>query len=225
MTKIAYRYSDVQIIIFARKPVAGQVKTRLIPSLGEQGATQLYSALLQFTIKNISAYHLAPVCMAITPESDIRYFSVQNGFPDMEISPQKGMDLGERMYHALESSLQRYSKAILIGTDCPFFTRQDFQNAIDTLDDKDMVFSPARDGGYVLVGAKSLFPGSFNNILWGTERVMQQTRQTLTGLNISWQELRQLQDIDTPEDLKYLSEIHELANSSFHITDIINRDS
>ena len=116
------------------------------------------------------------------------------------------------MYNALALALKHYSKAILIGTDCPFLSHNDLQQAIAALDNNDMVFSPANDGGYVLVGAKTVdslvftkvFKQVFKQIDWGTEKVMAQTRIMLLKHKVSWQELSAKNDIDIEDDLKYL---------------------
>lgn len=226
MSNNSFCFPDTQIIIFAREPVAGQVKTRLIPTLGKQGATEFYIALLDLTLHKIYHYNLSPVSVCITPESNMRYFSERYPYADLQITTQTGSDLGQRMYYALEQSLKQYSKAILIGTDCPFLDNNDLQHSIKALDSRDMVFSPAKDGGYVLVGARQLLLGSFDNIEWGTEQVMKQTRHRLTELNICWQELSAQHDIDNEDDLKYLLQhIHKFSESGSHILDIFNRYS
>ena len=216
------QYLDTQIIIFAREPVYGQVKTRLIPALGAAGATELYTALLDFTLNKIHTYHLAPVCLCITPESRTAFFLKRYPFTELQITTQKGDDLGQRMAHALKQSLSHFSRAILIGTDCPFLNQNDLEQAIAALDNHDMVFSPARDGGYVLVGARCSVPGNFTGIDWGSEQVMRQTRKRLKELKISWQELARQQDIDDENDLKYLQHVHEFSDAFPHILNIIN---
>ena len=200
-----FTYPQSLIVIFAREPVAGQVKTRLIPALGEQGATRLYCRLLDYAINNALNSRLAPVNICITPESNAAYFKQQSYADSVELSVQQGDDLGKRMQHALESALQTYEKVILIGTDCPFLKKSDLQQAISALQMHDMVFSPAADGGYVLVGARQTQLPVFNNIDWGTEQVMQQTRTALKTACLSWQELDMQHDIDVAADLKYLS--------------------
>lgn len=205
MNKLSYRYPDTLVIIFAREPVAGQVKTRLIPALGEEAATNLYKQLLDYAINNVITSDLSPVNIAITPESNANYFSQMPCSSYFEISLQSGHDLGARMYNALALALEHYSKAILIGTDCPFLSHNDLQQAIAALDNNDMVFSPANDGGYVLVGAKAVVnPKIFESIDWGTAKVMTQTRTILVKHNVSWQELSVQNDIDIEGDLKYL---------------------
>lgn len=198
------QHPDTLIIIFAREPVAGQVKTRLIPALGEKGATKLYEQLVNSILNTVLSAAQAPVNLCITPESDKAYFSQWSDAIHFELSVQAGNELGQRMYNALARALTCYSKAILIGTDCPFLSSDDFHQAIKSLDEHDMVFSPAKDGGYVLVGAKNIKPAVFENIDWSTEKVMAQTRSSLIKQQISWQELAEQQDIDDRNDLKSL---------------------
>ncbi len=204
MTSINRSFPETLIIVFAREPVQGLVKTRLIPALGAEGATELYKRLLDFTISNVIDSHLSPVNLCITPESNTSYFDLMPAARHFELSVQNGRDLGERMYFALVQALTRYSKVILIGTDCPFLTKNDLELAIKALDEHDMVFSPATDGGYVLVGAKNVTQAIFMDIDWGTNRVMQQSRNILSRLDFSWYELPEKNDIDVKSDLKYL---------------------
>lgn len=205
MKKQQFHCSDTLIIIFAREPVPGQVKTRLIPALGETGATLLYKRLLDSIMNTITASGLAAINLCITPESSMNYFAEMCAKNNFELSVQTGNDLGVRMYNALAKALERYAKAVLIGTDCPFLTAADLQQAIIALNNNDLVFSPAKDGGYVLVGASRAIKLPFQQIDWGTEQVMSQTRRNLLQHNISWQELPEHYDIDTPDDLKQLA--------------------
>ena len=222
-----YRYSqypDCLIIIFAREPVPGQVKTRLIPTMGEEKATELYRRLLmrtltQYSDDNLSSTHskrfstgLAPVSLCLTPESRVEYFQQLPGIDSFNISCQKGNELGARMYNALFEALETYERAILIGTDCPFFTVEDAAQAIEALNKVDMVFAPANDGGYVMVGARRLTRACFTDIDWGTEQVMSQTRERLRSAQTSWFELPQQIDIDNENDLKYIMQVNEFKD-------------
>jgi len=197
-------YLDTLIIIFAREPVAGQVKTRLIPALGAEGACHLYQQLLEHTLNTCIQADLADIQLCITPESNSTYFNNLSQARYFQLSRQTGNDLGTRMFNAMLSALNYYKKVILLGTDCPFLKADDLQQAIMALDNNDMVFSPAYDGGYVLVAAKTIKPDIFSDIDWGTERVMQQTRRCLTNTDLSWRELTTQYDIDIAEDLQHL---------------------
>ncbi|MCU7833775.1 MAG: TIGR04282 family arsenosugar biosynthesis glycosyltransferase [gamma proteobacterium symbiont of Taylorina sp.] len=206
---VKFIYSDVLIIIFAREPQPGKVKTRLIPQLGENAATRLYTSMLEHALTTVIQSKLSSLDVCITLESKADYFLSISLHNEFSISRQAGKDLGERMYHALQTALKQYSRVILIGSDCPFINKEVLQQAIAALETSDMVFSPASDGGYVLVGAKNLIPAVFEEIHWGSEFVMQQTRKRLSAANISWTELSVQHDIDLIEDLKYLSDLPE----------------
>jgi rSAM/selenodomain-associated transferase 1 len=204
-----YLHPDTLIIIFARQPVAGQVKTRLIPFLGVEKATRLYQRLLATTLQLCqqpfsSGELLAPMQLNITPESNAAWFTDWDLASGVDIVFQSGQNLGTRMDNALKNALVHFSKAILIGTDCPFLNQDILLQSIKALDDNDMVFVPAHDGGYVLVGARRLATGCFDEIQWGTEHVMQQTRIKLQDCGLSWQELAKQHDVDDKNDLKYI---------------------
>lgn len=197
-------HNDNCLIIFAREPVAGQVKTRLIPALGTQGASFLYQQLLNYTIDMSINTEFFDVILCITPESDTNYFSQMPQSHYFSIAIQQGNDLGARMFNAMALALKKYKKVLLIGTDCPFLNSTDFQKALRKLSQYDMIFSPAYDGGYVLVGAKQIKKEIFSHIAWGTDQVMEQTRNSLINNTLSWCELDKKHDIDTAEDLPYL---------------------
>jgi len=208
-------HSDTIIIIFAREPVAGQVKTRLIPALGAEGSCHLYQQLLDHTLNTSIQSALADIQLCITPESNTAYFTQLPQAKHFQLSMQTGDDLGKRMFNAMASALNNYKKVILIGTDCPFLSTDDLQQAITVLDNVDMVFSPAYDGGYVLVGAKKIKTEVFSAIDWGTDQVMQQSRNCLKNTDLSWYELAKQHDIDVPEDLQTLEQCFKFEKA-FH---------
>lgn len=222
MSQPHYLHPDTLIIIFAREPVYGQVKTRLIPVLGKSGATELYRQMLAYTIRQHTHGHdwpqatiLAPVSLCITPESRASFFHSMEDLPALDCFQQRGDDIGLRMYHAFQVALKNYQKVILIGTDCPFLTSEDVRQAIISLENHDVVLSPASDGGYVLIAAKKPILELFQHIDWGTERVMAQTRQVMETLNLSWKELPEKNDIDVKGDLRYLKQHTEFKEYNF----------
>ncbi len=198
-----WRYPRSRILVFARAPVKGRVKTRLIPALGEAGATALYERLLQQTLGMVRHSRLAPAALYCTPDVQHGFFQKQSG--DFSLCVQQGRDLGERMATALAETLRNASMAILIGSDCPAMDAAYLNAAFLALDEHDVVIGPAEDGGYVLVGMKAPCTALFENIDWGSERVLAQTRTALQRAGLSWQELAPLPDIDDENDLKYLS--------------------
>jgi rSAM/selenodomain-associated transferase 1 len=192
---------DQRLLIFAKCPVPGKVKTRLVTALGIEGATQLYTRLfartLDLGLRLIDAdleVWLDPAVQAPgCPELLARYA--------VDAHSQCDGDLGRRMHQALESALRVAKKAVLIGTDCPDMNTQVLDQAFAALDHADVVLGPAFDGGYVLIGARKIDPLLFDDIPWGSDRVMAETRARLDRLGWVWQELAPLQDIDDPEDL------------------------
>jgi len=188
------------LIVFAKAPVQGQVKTRLIPEIGADAATRVYRKLLE-QILDISV-DLPDVTGELWCSGDIdgkcAAYAKQHG---MSLHQQEGADLGERMHLAFESVLQRCDRAVLIGSDSPEFDGDYLQAAFRALEEKDAVVGPAEDGGYLLIGLKKPEPHLFRQITWSTNTVMAQTRSRLNELSLSWHELPVKRDIDEPQDL------------------------
>jgi glycosyltransferase A (GT-A) superfamily protein (DUF2064 family) len=169
------------IIVFAREPVPGRAKTRLIPRLGEWGAARLQARLIRHAMTTAQAARCGPVEL---------HFSKQ----------QKGKDLGERMYHALSRARR---PAVLIGTDAPEIRPADLRRAHRLLAaGYDAVLMPAEDGGYALVGLRRVSAALFSGIAWGGPDVYAETVKRLSGWR--WRELRTVWDVDRPDDLDRL---------------------
>ncbi|NEX21202.1 glycosyltransferase [Thiorhodococcus mannitoliphagus] len=191
-------------LIFARAPIAGQVKTRLIPALGAAGAAALHLRLLAHLVDSLSAAKLTPLELWVTPDTSHPCFASLAENDGVSLHIQRGADLGERLAAAAASGLTRADAVILIGTDCPQLSPRYLSRAIDQLDQHDAVLGPAMDGGYVLLGLKRPASHLFAEIPWGGDRVAELTRQRLGDLGWSWAELTALPDIDRPEDLRHL---------------------
>ena len=116
---------------------------------------------------------------------------------------QCGSDLGERMYSALLDGLERFDRVLLVGSDCPGLDTQYLTSAGAALDRVPVVFGPALDGGYVLVGARAVDEGLFREIAWGQESVLATTLQRAESLGIDVEMLEPRADIDRPEDLQH----------------------
>ena len=181
--------------MFSRAPVAGRVKTRLVPRLGESGAARLHLRLTRAALRTAQAARCGPVELhASARHSHFRAARVQ-----------RGADLGERMYRALSGALRRHRGAIVIGTDCPALRPADLQRAARLLAGGcDVVLAPAEDGGYVLIGARRISPLWFAGIPWGTPEVYRATLERLSSSGCRWRALRRLWDLDRPEDLDRL---------------------
>lgn len=194
------------IMIFARAPVPGQVKTRLIPALGEKGAAELHARLLEQTLNTVTQLENVAIQLYCQPDTQHPLFRRAGDRTTLSLHPQQGNDLGERMSNAFADHLPCYPKVLVIGCDCPAFTPEDLRAAIETLDDQDAVIVPAHDGGYVLLGLKAFSPLIFSDIDWSTERVFEQTARQLDAAGLQWIALEPKQDIDRPEDLIHCPE-------------------
>lgn len=201
--------SNCRVIVFAKAPTPGLVKTRLIPALGEAGAAELQRQLIERVLQMAAAAKLGPLELCCAPGTEDPFFASCAKRHGILLQAQGEGDLGLRMARALESALAAGSRALLIGCDCPALTAAYLRDAAAALAGGDeAVFGPAEDGGYVLVGlARAPAAHLFEEIAWGTSAVMQETRLRLTRANWRWRELPPLWDVDRPEDLPRLRQL------------------
>lgn len=197
--------SDTSVLIFARAPVAGSVKTRLIPLLGEHGAAALYRNLVGRALTMARESGVGPVELWCTPDTDDVFFAACRDRFHVTLHRQPEGDLGSRMLNAFGNALTRSRHVLLAGSDCPSLTAADLRAAAGALrDGSDAVFCPAQDGGYVLVGLSQAMPALFDAMTWGTPTVMEETRQRLHNLGWRWHELPVHWDVDRPQDYQRL---------------------
>jgi rSAM/selenodomain-associated transferase 1 len=184
------------IIVFAKAPVLGRAKTRLIPRLGAWRAARLHERLVRQALRTA---RLAGEAVELHGTSRHRFFSSLN----VRFRLQRGTDLGERMHHAFSRAR---GPAVLIGSDCPMLTARDLRTALRWLHGGyDAVLAPADDGGYALIALRRPRRELFEGIDWGSARVYSQTVRKLEGYR--WRALRTVWDVDRPEDLPRLSEL------------------
>jgi rSAM/selenodomain-associated transferase 1 len=200
----ALRAPPVTLQIFARSPVAGQVKTRLARAIGDAAALAHYVDFVERTLSIACAARAAGIVDRVelwcAPDCDAPALVRWRDRYHLTLHAQVGDDLGARMRSALDTSLARGSPAILIGTDCPLLDLGYLAQAAAALDDHDAVFGPVEDGGYVLVGLRRRVD-VFGDIPWSTPATMAATRAKLARDNASWHELPVLWDVDEPADL------------------------
>jgi hypothetical protein len=204
---------NCRIMIFAKAPTPGRVKTRLIPALGERGAAQLQRQLIERTLHTAVAAGLGTLELWCAPGPAHPFFAACAKRHGIRLQTQGEGDLGMRMTRALESALAAGSPGLLIGCDCPALTPAYLREAAAALSGgNDAVFGPAEDGGYVLIGLARSPPAQlFADIAWGTATVMQETRTRLARGNWRWRELAPLWDVDRPEDLRRLRQLRTQA--------------
>lgn len=195
------RVQDVLLIQFAREPLPGLVKTRMLPELSPEQACELHRELVYWTSEVLTGAHLGRVELSVAGNVSSPLFRQCEGLGVKAVNRQTGQDLGERMYNALAEGLERFSKVILVGSDSPQIDRDYLVGSIAALDDADVVVGPAKDGGYVLIGVRRLDRRWFENVEWGSCSVYAQTLANFVLTSADWQHLEVLQDIDRPEDL------------------------
>ena len=204
-----------QLTVFTRYPEPGLTKTRLITALGKEGAAALQKELTELTVQNVD--HLAKTS---TVEPIICFeggdlTSMQNWLgPDRLFKPQAHGDLGEKLKNSFDEAFSCGAiRVVAIGCDCPSLSKEHLGRAFDALYQKDLVLGPATDGGYYLVGIKYPIDALFEDIPWGTDKVLETTVSLAQQLGLSIEILEELHDIDEPEDLKYLNNHSDLQRS------------
>ncbi|MEP5341711.1 MAG: TIGR04282 family arsenosugar biosynthesis glycosyltransferase [Algibacter sp.] len=185
------------IITFVRNPELGKVKSRLAKSIGEVSALDVYKILLKHTEHVL---HNLDCDKAVYYSVKIREHDIWD--PEIyQKHKQEGEDLGVRMQNAFKNGfLSGYEKIIIVGSDLYDLSPEIINKAFNELDNHDSVIGPAEDGGYYLLGMKTLHPSVFNVKNWGTNTVYKQTISHLANHNMYVLEI--LNDIDTIEDLQ-----------------------
>lgn len=190
------------VVVFAKAPLPGYAKTRLAPALGEQGAARLAERFLHSTLREACEADIGPVELCVAPDTEQACFRSLPAW--VHLSNQGEGDLGARMARAAERRLALHTGVLLIGTDCPSLDVDQLRAAAQALVSNDCVMVPACDGGYVLLGLRRFSPDLFTDMPWSTDRVADLTRQRISQLGWSLQELAPLHDIDEPHDLIHL---------------------
>ena len=194
-----------RLILFAKAPIPGQVKTRLIPSMGATGAAALHEKLVFQCLARAVDAGVGPVELWCSPNTGHPFFTRCSTEFQIELHTQPEGDLGRRMECAFNKTFKRASSALLMGTDCPSLTQADLKEASEAfVQGADAVIGPAEDGGYVLLGLRQYNPGLLTGISWGTGSVLSQTRGRLRRLGWRWHELQERWDVDRPEDIERL---------------------
>lgn len=200
--------ADTRLVIFAKAPLPGIAKTRLIPALGAEGAAYLARRLLFYTLAIAQQAAVGPVILAVTPGFEQAVWQdiileKKNLFASLQVIAQGDGDLGVRLARVMEQVLQQ-GPALVIGTDCLQLTAKYLQNAAEVLKTCAAVMHPTLDGGYALLGLQAFNQQVFTNIAWGTDAVAKTTQARLQELNWPLVLLDRLQDIDEPADLHVL---------------------
>lgn len=199
------------LAIFAKAPIAGQVKTRLCPPLTIEQAAKLYECFLADTVARACSLAEVHVFLAITPADTVPLFRALLPFP-VRYLPQRGAILGEREANVFADLLDDgFSRVVIIGSDIPTMPKSHLQDAFALLEEPsvDVVLGSSRDGGYYLLGSRALHSELFENITWSTSIVFEETLRQARRAGLRVAQVPLWYDVDSAEELQQLAE--ELA--------------
>ncbi len=195
------------VILMAKAPTAGFVKTRLSPPLASADAARVYEGLLLDTAATILAVPGAHPLLFFSPPGSEPYFA-SRPFEGFRAQPQQGADLGERMTRAIGAAFGSGARRVaIVGADCPALSPGRIGQAFRELrDGADAVFGPAADGGFYLAAFTSLDEGLFGGgIAWGGDTVLTTVTDRCRKRGMAWSLLPEERDIDTADDLSWLA--------------------
>jgi rSAM/selenodomain-associated transferase 1 len=191
----------IAIGVFARPPVAGKAKTRLLPALGPGGTEKLQAHLIEKTLTVVCNSPRAKVTLFVRGDVQHPFIATCAHRFNIPTREQVGHNLGARMHAAFVNMLATYPRAMVVGVDNLTLTGNLLLEADEILQKADVVVQPAADGGYTLIGLSRPRASLFKGIPWGTQDVMRLTRERAAEEGLRITELPTTWDIDTPTDL------------------------
>ncbi len=206
------------VIIFAKFPEPGKVKTRLSKTIGPDFALEFYRLCARHTFTECEKLFPFNVNGYLFYSGNKNKITTKN-WTDTEffLYEQQGKNLGEKMMNAFNIVFNKdANKAIIVGTDLPDISSDIINHAFTALDTYDVVIGPTNDGGYYLLGLKKNYCDLFQDIKWSTATVFQDTILRLKNRNLNFKILTLLSDIDTEDDLKSWLTIKERTGDSIH---------
>lgn len=191
------------LIVFAKEPKEGRVKTRLASHLSQQECLMLYKELLKNTVGLARKVKYSRRIMAYDSNNHSVPF-LKKIASDFEFYKQKGKNLGARMFDAFKTFITNGANVVIIGSDSPNLPGSYIDRAFDELSKNDIVLGPAYDGGYYLIGLRKPCKEIFEDIKWSSSSVFEKTLEKAVNLKKKVAVLDFWYDVDTPEDLRYL---------------------
>ncbi len=189
------------VLLLAKAPRPGVVKTRLAEAIGPEAAAAVYRSLGRAVVQRVGAQF--PLTVWYEPRGAVEEMRAWLG--DWEYQPQPGGDLGERLRHSVAVHFERGDRPVVaIGADAPGVDVSIVSDAITALRSADVVLGPAVDGGYYLIGLNRDVPGVFDGITWGGPTVLDETLTNLGRAHASVALLPVLRDVDTVDDMHAL---------------------
>jgi len=209
------RPADV-VVVFAKAPRAGLVKTRMSPPFTPEQAAALYAHLLDDVLEataDIARAHGLDAVVTLHPPDALDELAarVPQAF---RIVAQRGRDLGERMAWAVaEVAATGADRVLLRGSDSPALGEALVASALSALESADVVISPDLDGGYSLVGLRRPAPGLFAHAM-STQSVLEDTRANAHALGLSTTLIASSFDLDTVADLAHLARVRDAGGAA-----------
>ena len=204
------------LVVFAKAPIPGQVKTRLCPPLTPDEAATMHGSFvidaLERTRAAVSQFQL-PIdrYLACAPSSSLVFFKIMEERHGVALLEQEGDNLGARMTRTFGTLLgRRYHRVVIVGTDVPTLPLECYAEAFELLQRRDVVLGPASDGGYYLIGLNNAAPALFEDIPWSTDRVLALTKEKAATLGLTVGLLPEWRDVDTIDDLQQLIDASRL---------------
>jgi rSAM/selenodomain-associated transferase 1 len=192
------------LVVMARQPVPGRVKTRLFPYLSPEQSASLYTAFLRDAVGLALSVPEYAVYLAYTPASSRRFF-YEFLLPRVELIRQKQGKLGGRMAELIHRlTNEEFSPVVVIGSDIPMLQPGILKEALKILEETDICLGPSGDGGYYLIGMNTLHKELFKKIPWSTPEVLKVTLERIEEAGLSAGLLEEFRDVDTIEDLTKL---------------------
>ena len=189
---------DGLLLVLAKAPRLGLVKSRLAHGLGEQAALAAHERLVTHTLAATQAVPAHRVLLCDEPQhAQVRQWAERYQLP---IGAQGLGDVGERMAHGFARFASEYERIVLIGADCPPINTAYVSQALQRLVDHDVVLGPAADGGYGLIGLRRAQPELFTGIQWSTDQVLTQTLAIAGSRGLRVALLEKIWDVDVEAD-------------------------
>ncbi len=197
------------LVLFAKQPLPGQAKTRLMPDYTAEEAARIAAFLIEATVRGAALSWDGPVYLYGAPNADHPLFqALAQEFPIILRAQAQG-DLGARMCQALRAAITEHGTAAILGCDVPHLEKQNLRQAYKKLAQGKNLIGPTADGGYYFIGLHEAPASLFEDISWGNLDVLAATLVRAKTVGIEFERLTTLQDIDTAANLRVIAEDYE----------------
>lgn len=208
--------SKKSIVVFAKYPEPGKVKTRIGNYLGHDYSCMIYEAMLLDLIDKLAFQDLCSCCFYVYPPEKTAAFAASYSLNNDSVFPQKGFDLGMRMFNSLMEQINMGAdEVVCIGSDIPAISLVHIDSAFSILSSHDAVLGPADDGGYYLIGTRKKVVSDFyfSGISWSSSSVLSETISKMKSMGLTHNSIQSLRDLDDLSDLEFYKDLLD-KNSS-----------